>query len=100
MYWFVSPATVTMTKLATTIAAPSENCVFHGYHRNMGVTNRNLNQGYQKVHSYDHSLLSECPSLSFFFILKRTKVSNIEMEQRFDGSMPFDHYQACAEFLK
>jgi len=53
LYWFVSPVTVTMTKLATRIAAPSENCMFHGYHCNMGVTNRNLNQAYKEVNSYD-----------------------------------------------
>lgn len=53
LYWFVSPVTVTMTKLATRIAAPSENCMFHGYHCNMGVTNRNLNQAYKKVNSHD-----------------------------------------------
>ena len=65
LYWFVSPVTVTMTKLATTIAAPSVNCMFHGYHCNMGVTNRNLNQAYKEVNSYDHSLSSECHSFSF-----------------------------------
>lgn len=47
-----------------------------------------------------HSLSRECPSLSFFFILRRTKVSNMKNKKHFNASMPLDHYRVCAKLFK